>query len=605
MSFIRTPKPSVRVDYPNDGSIRLRSDIALPAVRQSLPHLFDEVTDRAPANIFMRQRAAHGEWREISYGDARRAANGLAQWLIDQGLGVGDAVSFLSEPSIEHGIAAIGIQRSGAAIAPVSVAYSLIAEDFSRLRNCVSIVGAKVVIVSDATRYAKAMRALADLDVRFVAVSGNVEGLDVTPWSEVVATTPTPEVASRMGALTHESISRIMYTSGSTGSPKATPLPQANLVVTVAQVEAVGLLDFDGEQPQFLEAMPFSHIMAGNFNFNNVIAAGGTMWIDDGKPTPELFPRTIANLREVSPHFFITVPLGFSMLCDAMEEDEALRDSFFAKLRFVGFGGALLPDAVRDRLLALSMKSRGAEVPIFNFYGATEFMFGALRYWTGGPSEVIGLPLPSSEIKLVEDGDRMEMRIKGRTMMAPAGYIGEPEATKRLFDEEGFYRTGDAVRFADPDDPSRGLLFAGRLSEDFKLSTGTFVNATALRLDILKRLGALVDEVVLCGVNQDYVGLLAWPSADFDALGGIESLDEKLGLFNAESSGSSRRIGAALLMREPLSFDAGELTDKRNVAARVVRERRASDVARLFAPEPDPAVIHFNRPAMAAPALKE
>ncbi|MBU7588057.1 MAG: AMP-binding protein [Sphingopyxis terrae] len=593
MEFASPPAPSVTLDRRDDGSIILRSGLPLGPVPKSLAHVFDEQAVRTPDAIFMRQRGANGAWRSISYGDARRAADGLAQWLIDRGIGVGDIISFLSEPSIEHGIAAIGVQRSGAAIAPVSVAYSLMSKDHAQLRQCVSVVGAKVVIVDDAVRYAAALRALAPLGVTIVAASGTVEGLAITPWAEVVATPPSPDVAERMDAIRPDQIARIIYTSGSTGSPKATPQPHANLNITIAQNRALGLLEFGDESPQILEAMPFSHIMAGNFNFNNTIAAGGTIWIDDGKPTPELFARTLANLRDVAPSYFITVPLGYTMLCQALEADTDLSRHFFSRLKFLGFGGAVLAEDVRDRLTALSIAARGKAVPIFSFYGATEYLFGTLKYWTEGGTDVIGLPLPATDLKLVPFDGRYEMRVKGPTMMPQSGYIGAPEASALLFDEEGYFHTGDAVRFADPDEPRAGLVFAGRLSEDFKLDSGTYVTVEALRVALLAACGPHVAEAVICGLNRPYPSALLWLRAGENGTETRAAIASAIATFNASQSGAARRIGAALILNEPPSFETGEVTVKGNVAQRVVRERRSADVDRLYAARPDADVMIF------------
>ncbi len=593
MEFASPPAPSVTLDRRDDGSIILRSGLPLGPVPKSLAHVFDEQAGRTPDAIFMRQRGANGAWRSISYGDARRAADGLAQWLIDRGIGVGDIISFLSEPSIEHGIAAVGVQRSGAAIAPVSVAYSLMSRDHVQLRQCVSVVGAKVVIVDDAARYAAALRALAPLGVTIVAASGTVEGLSITPWAEVVATPPRHEVTERMDAIRAEHIARIIYTSGSTGSPKATPQPHANLNITIAQNRALGLLEFGDDPPQILEAMPFSHIMAGNFNFNNTIAAGGTIWIDDGKPTPELFARTLENLRDVPPSYFITVPLGYTMLCQALEADTDLSRHFFSRLKFLGFGGAVLAEDVRDRLTALSIAARGKAVPIFSFYGATEYLFGTLKYWTEGGTDVIGLPLPATDLKLVPFDGRYEMRVKGPTMMPQSGYIGAPEASASLFDEEGYFHTGDAVRFAAPDEPRAGLVFAGRLSEDFKLDSGTYVTVEALRVALLAACGAHVSEAVICGLNRPYPSALLWLGAGENGTETRAAIASAIATFNASQSGAARRIGAALILDEPPSFETGEVTVKGNVAQRVVRERRSADVDRLYAVRPDADVMIF------------
>ncbi|MFV3075366.1 AMP-binding protein [Niveispirillum fermenti] len=599
MSFARTPPPAVTLDREEDGTIRLGSPLSMPTPAPSLAHRFDAVADAHPDRLFMRQRYGVGGWRDITYGAARRAADGLAQWLIDQGIGEGDSVAYLSAPSIEHGIAAVSVQRTGAAIAPISVAYSLLSTDHAKLKECVATAGARIVIVDDADRFAPALRALARPGLRFVAVTGGVPGLAVERWADVVATEPTGQVAERMAAIRPHMIARIMFTSGSTGSPKATPQPHACLTVSFAQMEAVNLLDFDGEPPQFLEAMPFSHIMAGNYNFGNIIAAGGTLWIDDGKPTPDLFARTIANLRDVSPHFFITVPLGYAMLCDAMEADTDLRDRFFRNIRWLGFGGALMPQSVAERLAALSLAARGAEAPVYSFYGATEFLLGALKYWPGGPTDVIGLPLPGVDLKLVPMDGRYEMRMRGPTLMPRSGYLGAADVSAGLFDAEGYFRTGDAVRFADPERPEGGLVFAGRLADDFKLLSGTYVQVNALRQDFLAVAEALVREAVFCGVNQDHIGALIWPRATLTPFA-REELRALIADFNAAQTGSARRIGTALVMTEPLAFDRGEVTDKGNAAPRVVRERRAADVARLFADPPDPAILCFTRGAAVA-----
>lgn len=608
---MQLPKPSVVVERRADGAILLTSPLPLGPVRQSLAHIFDETSEAHSDRIFMRQRVTSGgPWRSISYAQGRRDANGLAQWLIDQGVGPGDCVACLSGSSIEHGIVAIGAQRAGASIAPLSVAYSLMSTDHIKLKGCVERSGARFVFVDDASAFAPAMRALAPLGVRFVASRGSAEGIGLTAFDKVVATPPTGEVGRRMAAITPDRIARIMYTSGSTGAPKATPQPMSNLTVTVAQTEALGLLDFGSEAPQHLEAMPFSHIMAGNFNFNNVIRAGGTINVDEGKPIPALFHHTIANLREISPHFFITVPLGYSMLCSAMEADDALRDSFFRNLRYIGFGGAVLPESVRDRLVKLSRAACNREVPIFAFYGATEYLFGTLKYWPGGRTDVIGLPLPQSELKLQPIDDRYELMFRGPTLMPRSGYIGDAEATDKLFDKEGFYRTGDAVAFANPSVPEEGLIFVGRIADDFKLTSGTFVSVNSLRLDLLGSCEPLLKEAVVCGLNQDYIGVLLWlnePGArgameagDTDAAGLVqhpklrELVMERIRAFNAANSGLSRRISRAILMAEPLSFDTNELTDKGNASPRTVQQLRAADVARLFANDSSPGVMRFD-----------
>jgi len=596
-SFVRLPAPRVNMREAEDGVLYLESPLKLPRVRQSLPHLFDETADRFPERVFIRDRnTPDGDWRAITYGETQRASKGLAQWLIDRGIGFGDNVAFLSGPSIEHAIAAVGIQRSGAAIAPISVAYSLLSNDFGKLKDCMRFSSVRLAIVDDGAAYAKAIDALSPLGIEFVCARN---GSGRTVFADVIATLPTSEVADRMSRIRPETTARIMYTSGSTGAPKAVPQPQINLTLTVAQNEAVNLHDFGGEAPVILDSMPFSHIMAGNFNFNNVIRAGGTINLDDGKPTPQLFAKTIANLREISPHFLITVPLAYEMLCTAMEKDSKLRDSVFRNLRFLGFGGAVLQNSVKERLQVLSRAARGAEVPILSFYGATEFLFGTLKYWSGGPTDVIGLPLPGSQLKLRPEaqGNRYSLWIKSPALMPRSGYLGAPDAATGLFDDEGFYDTGDAVRFSDPAKPEAGLVFAGRLADDFKLATGTFVLVKSLREDLLAHLAPLIGEAVFCGANENWIGALLWPRDPADAASPDfrRTVTERLGTFNLAQAGSSRRVGTALIMGQPLSFDANELTDKGSVSSKAVRAHRSEDVARLFQDVLDEDVLDLRK----------
>lgn len=597
------PQPDVLVERRADGAVLMRSPLELPPLRRSLPHLFDEIASRWPQRVFMRQRTAPGgPWREITYRDAARQSRAIAQWLLDAGLRPGGAVAILSGPSIEHALVMLAAQRCAAAIAPLSVAYSLIAQDMTRLAECVARAEATFVFADDAAAFARAFAALAPTGVKLIAARGEAQGLSVTPLSELLETKERRDVARAMETITLETIARIIYTSGSTGSPKAAPQTQNCLMTTVAQCEALGILDFGGVGPQHLEAMPFSHIMAGNFNFNNVVAAGGTIWIDDGKPAPQLFHHTIANLREVSPHFFLTVPIGYAMLCDAMEADPALRDRFFANLSYMGFGGAVLSDQLTQRLNALSIAARGRTTPIYAFYGATEFLFGALRWWwPSDRMDVIGLPLPAGDLKLAPVGEKLELRIKGPTLMPRSGYLGDPAASAVLFDEEGYFRSGDAVRFLDPQDPKQGLVFDGRLAEEFKLATGTWVSVGPLRADFVSACDPLVREAVICGLNQNELGVLLWLNeagarallgADAAALSPQElaasprlreALRTRIEAFNAANPGSARRIARVAIEAAPLSYDTGEVTDKGNANQARVRALRAPAVEELYA----------------------
>lgn len=617
MKSSRTPIPSVSIERRPDGSTLVVSPLGMPPPAQSLPHLFEATARAYPARTFIRQRiVSGGEWRAVSYEEALLRVRSIAQWFIENGARHGDVVAIISGNSIEHALVMLGAQACGMAVAPLSAAYALLSSGYARLKRCVTQSGARFVFASDGLSYGNAISALATADerLRFIVAGRCPAGVSATDFEDLLRTVATPAVATAMAALTHQSVARLMFTSGSTGSPKAVPQRHACLVVTVAQTEALGLLDFDGEGPQHLEAMPFSHIMAGNFNFNNVLRAGGTIHLDDGKPTPQLFHHTLANLHEISPHFFLTVPVGYAMLCDAMEADAELRERFFKNLRYIGFGGAVMPEQVAARLQKLALEARGERIPMYSFYGATEFLFGAMQYWSSERTDVIGLPVPGADVKLVPVDGKLEFRVRGPTLMATSGYVGESIPHGQLFDEEGYFRTGDAVRWLDPLVPERGLVFDGRIAEDFKLSTGTWVSVASVRVEVVSACDPLVREAVICGLNETWLGALLWlnDSAVRTFLGTSaatsseelavdprlkQALRRALRAHNEAASGSARRIERALIMIEPLAPDANEVTDKGNANQRVVRTRRAKDIERLYRSDPEshPDIIDLRR----------
>ncbi len=585
----------------HDGSIYLSSRLPLVPPAKSITQMFDLVAETYPDRPFLKQRCpSTGGWREISYGQAQRDSRAIAQWLLDQGIRPGETFAILSGPSIEHAVLAIGVQRARIASAPFSAAYSLRDKSLAKLAGCMDRTQARVAFADGASQFADAIRFLDERGVQVIVTRGEVEGVSLTQYADVISTVPTEAVDTETRRITPDTITRIMHTSGSTGSPKAAPLPQANLTLTVAQCESVGLLNLGSDQPQFLESMPFSHIMGGNYNFYNMIRMGAVTYLDEGKPTPELFGQTLANLREVSPHIFHTVPAGFTMLCNALETDVDLRKRFFRNLVYMGCGGAALTDSVVNRLKAMSRAELGREIPIYGFYGATEYSLGTVRYWTSDRMDVIGLPLPATELKLVPTESKYELRIRSGTLMPRSGYLGNPEASNDLFDEEGFFRTGDAAKFLDPERPQDGLVFDGRIAEEFKLATATWVSVGALRTDLLSSSGPLIKDVVICGINQPYIGTLIWLDEDIarasleqDGAGLsaeqlvrhpdiVERIRNAIQRFNSENPGGSRAVRRVRLIAEPLSETAGELTEKGSVNQRRVRETRAAEIMKLF-----------------------
>lgn len=592
--------PDVSVERRPDGSIIVRSNHAPGEGPRSIGHLLAEKAAEHPYRPFIKQREpGHGPWRGVTYGEAKRAADGVAQWLAGQGLGAGDAVMALSANSLEHGLLMLGCYTAGVPLAPISPAYSLISTDHAKLKHCFATVRPKVIFAQNAEMFARAfetLRAL-DPDLRIVTVDG---GAGTIPCAEVLATEPGPAAAAALEKVGHQTTAKYLFTSGSTGMPKCVPQTHGMFAGVIAGQE--GLRDEAPDPdfvPQSLEWMPWSHISAGNINFNGVLWSGGTLHLDEGKPLPGQFETTIKNLYEVSPMVFGSAPIAFGMLAEAMERDPELRRSFFKNLRYMGYGGATLSNDVYDRMQALAIAETGNRIPLTTMYGATETQGVTVVHWASERVGLIGLPLPGITLKLTPSGSKLEVRVKGPTVTR--GYHNDPEKTAAAFDEEGFYKLGDAARFFDPEDPTKGLVFDGRVTEDFKLDSGTWVSVGTLRPDLVAACSPYVLDVVIAGQDKPFIGALVWPapaaiaSLGDDPIGKLtEILTERLGAFNATAGGSSRRVGRFVIMAEPPSIDAGEITDKGYVNQRATLERRAKLVDALYANPPGAGVASLG-----------
>ena len=601
--FKRFPQkgPDVSVDHRTDGSIVIRSNHAMGVAAPSIPHLLAERAAQHPDRPMLMQRAPdHGPWAGVTYGEAKRAADGVAQWLLDRGLSADDALLCLSANSVAQGLLMLGCYTAGVPIAPISPAYSLISTDHAKLKHCFATVRPRVVFAQNAAPFARAFDTLRALDSDLVFVT--VDGADGTiPFADLAATAPTPAVDAARDALTHASVAKYLFTSGSTGMPKGVPQHQGMMVNLIAAQEGLRDDDDPPEQPISLDWMPWSHISAGNIHFNGNIAGGGTLYLDEGKPVPGLFETTIRNLHEISPMVFGSAPVAFAMLADAMERDATLRTAFFRNLRYMGYGGATLSDDLYDRMQALAIAETGHRMPFVTMYGATETQGVTVVHWASERVGLIGLPLPGTTLKLVPSGDKLEVRVKGPTVTT--GYHNDPEKTAAAFDEEGFYRLGDAARFLDPDRPEQGLVFDGRVTEDFKLSSGTWVSVGTLRPDVVAACSPYLHDAVVAGQDKPFVAILAWPSPTAlqtlaeatpraDPVPTLEGLvKEKLEAFNATAGGSSRRVARFTILRSPPSIDAGEITDKGYVNQRATLTARAGQVAALYADDPGDGMI--------------
>jgi feruloyl-CoA synthase len=595
--------PDVSVERRGDGTIVITSNHAPGDGPRSIAHLIAEKAAQHPERPYLKQREPnHGPWRGVTYGQALRSIEGVAQWLLDRGLSGDDSVMILSGNSIEHALMTLGAYTAGVPAAPISPAYSLISTDHAKLRHCFDKVAPRVVFAQSGVLFAKALETLKAIDPTIAVVTVDGAGEGAIPFAEVAGTAPTPAVAAARETVGPATVAKFLFTSGSTGLPKAVPQTHGMMAGVIAGQEGLRLAEPETDEvPQSLEWMPWSHISAGNIGFNAVIWGGGTLHIDEGKPLPGLFETTIKNLYEVSPIVFGSAPIAFSMLAQAMENDPVLRRAFFKNLRYMGYGGATLSNDVYARIQALAVAETGQRIPLTTMYGATETQGVTVTHWVTERVGLVGLPLPGIQLKLAPSGAKYEVRVKGPTVAA--GYHKDPERTAAAFDEEGFYKLGDAARFVDPEDPAKGLVFDGRVTEDFKLDSGTWVSVGVLRPDIVAACSPYIHDAVITGQDKPFIGAMLWPSpAGLAALAAdpgpgtplerlVALVRERLSAFNAGAGGSSRRIGRFTLLTEPPSIDAGEITDKGYVNQRATLERRADRVEALYAKTPGEGVF--------------
>ena len=443
--------------------------------------------------------------------------------------------------------------------------------------------------------------------VEVVTVEGEVPGVTNLSYADLIQTSVSGDVAKTMATITHDTIAKYLFTSGSTGMPKGVLQTHRMMMAVVAGQEALRTEEPDPDDvPQSLEWMPWNHISAGNIAFNGNLSAGGTVHLDNGKPIPALFGETIKNLYDVSPRVFGSAPVAFAMLAEAMEKDPVLRQRFFSKLEYMGYGGATLSSDIYDRMQALAIAETGHRIPLTTMYGATETQGITVVHWITERVGLIGLPLPGLTLKLVPNGTKLEVRVKGPTVTP--GYLNDEKKTAEAFDEEGFYSLGDAARFLDENKPEEGLVFDGRVTEDFKLSSGTWVSTGTLRADVVAACTPLLQDAVVCGLDKPYIALLAWPNIEgARAVAGLPAdatpdeivahpkvvahVRDHLAAHNKAGGGSSTRIVRIHLMTEPPSIDGHEMTDKGYVNQRATLERRAHLVARLYEETPPADVI--------------
>jgi len=594
-------EPRVEVERRSGGSLLLYSPVPLAPHNGVLGAALSRWAAEAPDRLFLAEREGAG-WRRLTYGEAAAASAAVAQALIDRGLDASSPVMALSGNGIDFAILMLACHRAGIPFVPVSPAYSLMSRDHAKVVHIFGLLRPKAIYVSDGKPFAAA---LAALDLAGVEIIARGEHPGATRFADLLAVKPDslPAVEAKVGPGT---VAKILFTSGSTGLPKG--VINTHGMLTANQQQAFQCWPFLAEHPPvLLDWLPWNHTFGGNFNFNMVLRHGGELWIDDGRPAPGLIERSVENLRMVSPGIVFNVPAGFGALVPFLERDGELAERFFARLRMIFYAAAALPQDLWTRLEALSLRHLGRKVAMTSAWGSTETSpLATIVHFPLDRAGVIGLPIPGVTLKLTPSGGKLELRVKGPNVTP--GYFGRPDLTAAAFDEEGFYRMGDAGRFADPEDPTKGVVFDGRTAEDFKLSTGTWVSVGQLRVAALAAGSPLLQDAVICGHDAAAVALLAWPNlAACRAVAGLpadapaeavlaaapvrEHIRAGLARHNAANPGSSTAIARVLLMAEPPSIDGNEITDKGYVNQRATLERRAALLVRLLAPAPDPEVI--------------
>ncbi len=572
-SDLRFAQVQVAVERRPDGAMLLRSRHALGSYPRALTEWLARWSDAAPDRVFLAERAGE-RWRKVTYREAYGAARRVGQALLDRGLGQERSVAILSDNSVDHALLALGAMHVGVPVAPISPAYSLMSKDFGKLKYIFELIRPGLVWTADPQKFAPALAAV---------------GATSTSVAELLETNPGSTLEREHAAVRPDTIAKILFTSGSTGVPKG--VINTHRMMCSNQQSWAQIWPFLEERPPVLcEWLPWNHTFGGNGTFNMVLRNGGTMYVDGGKPAPGLIETTVRNLKEVSPTMYLSVPRGFDLLLPFLESDAELRRTFFRDLDLIFYAGAALPQNLWQRIEQLVVAEKGGKLAMVSAWGATETApMATCVHFHIERAGVVGVPGPGCEVKLLPAGGKLEARVRGPNVTP--GYFRREDLTRAAFDEEGYYRMGDALKLADPRDPSLGLVFDGRVAEDFKLTTGTWVHAGAVRVKLIAAANPLLQDAVITGHDRDEVGALVFlnpgVAKDLAPEAVRAKLAEALKALAAESTGSSMHPARVLILSEPASIDANEITDKGYINQRAVLERRAALVEQLYDGGPD------------------
>lgn len=600
---------SVDIDRRDDGTIYLRPTQALSGYPVRITDRLQHWADVAPDRVFMAERASGDGWRKITYAHLLIAARHIASALLARGLSAEKPLVILSGNSIDHALMAFGALYAGITYCPVSPAYSLVSKDYGKLAYLMKLLTPGMVFIDDASIFADALAANVAPGIEIAATRGEVPGRRITSLAELLATPEHTGLDAAHDAIGPDTIAKFLLTSGSTGNPKAVVNTQRMLCANQVMLRET-LAFLKDEPPVLVDWLPWNHTFGGNHNVGLTLFNGGSMYLDDGKPTPSGISQTVRNLREVSPTVYFNVPKGYESLLPYLRADRELRAKFYHRLQAMFFSGAGLSPYVWNSLDEIAVQETGMRVPMLTGLGATETspFFMSVTPETSRSGHV-GLPVAGNDTKLVPNNGKLEVRAKGPNVTP--GYWRQPELTAKAFDGEGYYIFGDALKPVDPDDLTTGFDFDGRLSEDFKLSSGTWVSVGPLRARFVATCAPLVRDVVIVGIDRDEVTALVIldldgcriinPALAADDLAAaaadsaiMAAFRERFARFTAGATGSSTRIPRAILLDTPLSIDRGEVTDKGSVNQRAVLDHRQSLIDDLYMASPGARVISLG-----------
>jgi feruloyl-CoA synthase len=594
---VRLGKPDVVLETRADGAIHVRVAQPLGKYHRKLSDALEHWARTAPERVFLAQRDSQGDWRKLSYAQVLSDVRRIGAALLRRGLSPDKPIVVLSGNDIEHALLGLAATYVGIPYAPISPAYSLMSSDFGKLRMIIELLTPGLVFVNDGGPFARALHAAVPDEIELVVARNPQGDRKTTLFSDLLGAPDDASVDAAHDAVTPDTIVKFLFTSGSTGSPKAVINTHRMLCSNQAML-ASGFAFVTDEPPVVVDWLPWSHTFGGNHNFNMVLTCGGSLYIDEGNPTPPGVPKTVRNLREIAPTIYFNVPKGYEALVAHFRADETLRRNFFSRLKVLFYAGAGLNQTTWDELTQLAVETTGERIIFLSSLGSTETSPLALACsWDFDRPGNIGVPTPGVELKLVPNEGKLEARLRGPHITP--GYWRQHELTRDAFDEDGFYKIGDALKFVDPNDPGKGLLFDGRVAEDFKLSTGTWVSVGPLRARFIDHFAPYVRDVVFAGADRDFIAALVFPdieacrklaglgpdasASDIVGAPGVrQKLAELLIKLAALSPGSSTRIARAILMADLPSMDRSEMTDKGSINQRAVLRNRASLVDELY-----------------------